>query len=228
MTTTHTTTPRSATVPVDLPAGLYPARCSALIDLGTHEETPPRGARTLLSASGKPPSTIANAADRSLQPPQTVPQARSRRLILLTFTVFLHDGSTIRQSRQFSLSTNTRSGLFKFLTPWLGATWHKAGKIRPTHITEQPCLLNLQHSETTNPATGQPWLNIVSASPLLAGMTVPDLRWPAKIFSLRAPDRAIFLRLPAWMTRRIRSSQEWQQLTQATGSTSRKPQPSHV
>lgn len=163
--------------------GTHLARCSACIDLGTHTDAP----------AGKP--------------------ARAVRRLLLTFTLFAADGSTTRLSRQFTHSTDCRSALSRFLTPWLGTSWQTTAKgVKVLAITEQPCLLTLQESSTPNPRTGRPYLNIAAASPLVHGLTVPDLKWPATVFSLKAPQRDTFRALPQWIQSKIRSSAEWQTL----------------
>lgn len=176
-----------------LTPGTYPARCSALIDLGTHSDTP-------TGHVAKP--------------------GRLRRLVLLTFTLTLPDGRTQRLSRQFPVSCDVRAGLSRFLTPWLGSTWfrgdRRAAQLLPLAITEQPGLLTLVESEALNPRTGAPWLNIASIAPTCAGLTVPDLRFPSTLFTLRRPDRSTFLSLPAWIQTKIRHSTEWQTLRQTS------------
>lgn len=185
--------------PRPLTAGTHLARCSAIIDLGTHTEV----AR---SVSGAPATTASSAG------------GTAKRKVLLTFTLFAQDGSTQRLSRQFTLSCDVRSSLSKFLTPWLGTAWKhplpgtKLASLKVSGIAEQPCLLVLQSSEATNPRTGQPYLNIASASPLIAGLDVPTLKWPASLFSLKAPNREVFQQLPAWIQAKIRASHEWQTL----------------
>lgn len=86
-------------------------------------------------------------------------------------------------------------------------------------IAETPCLIVLQASEALNPRTGQPYLNITAASPLIAGITVPDLKWPASIFSLKAPNREVFKSLPTWIKTKIATSHEWHRLKQSSAPT---------
>lgn len=187
--------------PRPLAAGTYLARCSAVIDLGTHTEP--------AFNNRQPPSTTVNNS-----------KLGAKRRLLLTFTLFAADGSTQRLSRQFTHSCDVRSSLSKFLTPWLGKDWSAGtpARIKVSALAETACLLVLQASEATNPRTGQPYLNITSASPLIAGLDVPDLKWPAAIFSLKAPNRETFRALPAWIQAKIRSSSEWQTLTAKQGS----------
>ncbi len=168
--------------PRPLRPGTHLARCSAIIDLGTH-------------------------ADQG---------GKATRRLLLTFTLFAQDGSTQRLSRQFTHSCDVRSSLSKFLTPWLGDTWKNANGLRVSAIAETACLLVIQPSTSTNAATGLPYLNISSASPLIPGITVPDLKWPATLFTLKAPNRSAFQSLPAWIQSKIRASTEWQRLKQTT------------
>lgn len=207
MNTTLAPRPRSApspSLPVSespsLAPGTYPARCSALIDLGTHSDAPSSFALPHSSFPAKP--------------------GRLRRLVLLTFTITLPDGRTQRQSRQFPVSCDVRAGLARFLTPWLGSTWFRGDRkqalLNPLAITEQPGLLTLVESEAINPRTGKPWLNIAGIAPVCAGLTVPDLRFPATLFTLRRPDRTTFLSLPAWIQTKIRHSTEWQTLRQTS------------
>lgn len=186
--------------PRPLTAGTHLARCSAIIDLGSHAEP--------AFNHGKPSPTTANHS-----------KLGSKRKLLLTFTLFAQDGSTQRVSRQFTHSCDVRSSLSKFLTPWLCATWKGEHGIKVSAIAEMPCLIVLQASAALNPRTGLPYLNITSASPLIAGLEVPDLKWPASIFSLKAPNRETFQALPAWIQTKIRSSSEWQSLTAKQGST---------
>lgn len=196
--------------PRPLQSGTHLARCSAILDLGTHDEPG-------FSKSPGPPVS------------------KSQRKLLLTFTLFAQDGSTQRLSRQFTHSCDVRSSLSKFLTPWLGTAWHQQppqttannSKPRPTlrvsAIAEYPCLLVLQASEAINARTGLPYLNITAASPLIAGLEVPDLKWPAAIFSLKAPNRDTFQHLPAWIQSKIRTSHEWLAMKKSSSSSSSIP-----
>lgn len=217
--------------PRPLQAGTHLARCSAIIDLGTHDEP---------AFNRQPRSTTVNNGQ--------LPSAKRR--LLLTFTLFAPDGSTQRLSRQFTHSLGAGSHLSKFLTPWLGQSWKQpsttvnhgqppSSSLRVSALAEQPCLLVLQPSEAVNPATGQPWLNITSASPLIAGLEVPDLKWPATVFSLKAPNREVFQHLPAWIQTKIRASHEWsilrssqseggQSLKQSSSSSFKAPRLTHA
>ncbi len=189
----HRPAPSLRLQPRPLRPGTHLARCSALIDLGTHD-------------------------DPGFSPSSRLPGSKSgaKRKILLTFTLFAQDGSTQRLSRQFTHSCDVRSSLSNFLTPWLGDTWKNANGLRVSAIAETACLLVIQPSTSTNAATGQPYLNITSASPLIPGITVPDLKWPATLFTLKAPNRSAFQSLPAWIQSKIRASAEWQRLKQTT------------
>lgn len=231
--------------PRPLQPGTHLARCSAVIDLGTHTEP-------VSSFKSQVPSSQRGASGQleTLNLKHETAQ-RAKRRLLLTFTLFAQDGSTQRLSRQFTHSCDVRSSLAKFLTPWLGQSWKQpsttvnhgqppSSSLRVSAIAEMPCLLVLQPSEAVNPATGQPWLNITSASPLIAGLEVPDLKWPATIFSLKAPNREVFQHLPAWIQTKIRASHEWsilrssqseggQSLKQSSSSSSIKaPQLTHA
>jgi hypothetical protein len=190
----HRPSPSLRIQPRPLRPGTHLARCSAIIDLGTH-------------------------ADQG---------GKATRRLLLTFTLFAQDGSTQRLSRRFTYSCDVRSSLSKFLTPWLGDTWKTQhgqcdakrrrcpNGLRVSAIAETACLLVIQPSASTNATTGLPYLNISSASPLIPGITVPDLKWPATLFTLKAPNRSAFQALPAWIQSKIRASAEWQRLKQTT------------
>lgn len=171
-------TPRPA-----LPAGTYPARLSAWVDLGTHvnrwhgQATPKR-----------------------------------QRRVLLTFTLFLPDKTSRRVSREFTLSLGERAGLRKFLESWAGRPMsaEDLADFHPLKALEKPCLLAVGQRRGTD---GRLWPVLQGAMRPPAGIRVPDLRFPGRHFDLGDPSRIVFLDLPAWQQTKIRASLEWSNLT---------------
>jgi len=175
-----------------LRAGTYPARLCQWIDLGTH--------------------------------PSPFQAGKTLRTCRLTFTVFLsQDGPGLRSpqgeerlvSKDFTLSLNARAGLRKFLESWRGQPMsaEDLSDFTPLKALEKPCLLSIALSDPD--AQGRRWPRITGILRLPHGMPPPpDLRMPARNFSLAEPSRLVFQTLPQFLQTKIRTSREWTNLKQ--------------
>ena len=170
--------------------GTYPARLSQWIDLGTH--------------------------------PSPFQAGKSLRTCRLTFTLFIAPGLRSPQgeerlvSKDFTLSLHERAGLRKFLESWRGQpmTAEDLSDFHPLKALEKPCLLSV--TLTDPDAQGRRWPRITGILRMPHGMTPPpDLRMPARHFSLEEPSRLIFQTLPTFLQTKIRTSREWAALSQS-------------
>jgi hypothetical protein len=173
--------------------GTYPARLCQWIDLGTH--------------------------------PSPFQEGKTLRTCRLTFTVFLpptkhQEPSTRNQeqllvSKDFTLSLNSRAGLRKFLESWRGQPMSAEDltDFHPLKALEKPCLLSIALSDPD--AQSRRWPRITGILRLPHGMPPPpDLRMPARNFSLAEPSRLVFQTLPQFLQTKIRTSREWSNLKQ--------------
>lgn len=178
-----------------LRAGTYPARLCQWIDLGTH--------------------------------PSPFQEGKTLRTCRLTFTVFLPTTANHSQpqpttangsllaSKDFTLSLNARAGLRKFLESWRGQPMSAEDltDFHPLQALEKPCLLSIALSDPD--AQGRRWPRITGILRLPHGMpSPPDLRMPARHFSLAEPSRLVFQTLPQFLQTKIRTSREWTNLKQ--------------
>lgn len=178
--------------PPSLRPGTYPARLSQWIDLGTH--------------------------------PSPFQAGKTLRTCRLTFLLTLPPPSSNREqrtenrehclvSKDFTLSLHQRSGLRKFLESWRGQpmTPEDLTDFHPLKALEKPCLLSVTLSDPD--AQGHRWPRITGILRMLHGMPAPpDLRMPARHFSLEEPSRLIFQTLPTFLQTKIRTSREWETL----------------
>lgn len=159
-------------------------RCSALIDLGTQTMTWP--------GSSKP---------------------QTGRRVQITFTVFDAAGKESRISKEFLFSMSDRAGLRKFMESWRGQPFsaEELDHFNPKKILAAPAMLNVAMKEGGDHKQ-RPQIAGIMKPP--GGLPVPALKYPPTLFSLKAPDRETFRRLPMWIQNKIRQSQEWSQLMQ--------------
>ena len=179
--------------PLPIRSGTYPARLSQWIDLGTH--------------------------------PSPFQAGKTLRTCRLTFTVFLPTTANNRQpsqttangsslvSKDFTLSLHPRAGLRKFLESWRGQPMSAEDltDFHPLKALEKACLLSVTLSDPD--PQGRRWPRISGILRVPHGMPPPpDLRMPARHFSLEEPSRLIFQTLPGFLQTKIRTSSEWSTL----------------
>lgn len=181
-----------------IPAGLHPARCSGLIDLGAH-----------VFKAGSQPTRRLWISFALWCPGEDAPRTLGREFAL-SMGPRGHLRKFLESWRGLTfVNDDAAYALGRDLSPLL----HK-----PAHI-------HVQH--TRSEAARRTYAGIVNAYPLPAEMRVdlPELQWRPTQFDLSQPDRRRFLSLPPFLQKKIRASQTWTALTEQASRHSTTHQP---
>lgn len=164
---------------VQVEPGTYPARCIAIIDLGTqHGEY-----------QGKP----------------TVRRQVMLMWELPTETVETKDGAKpMTVSKFYTVSLSEKSNLRPDLEAWRGRafTAEELLGFDLNNVLDKPCMVSVTHNEKGK-------ARVSSVAKLVKGMTVEPASTKPYIFSLDAYDGAVFLALPAGIQKIIAQSDEY-------------------
>lgn len=162
-----------------IPEGTYPARVSAIIDLGIQDQTDWK--------TGEP----------------TEPKARvliTWELPTETIEVEHNDGEVEMLprliSKEYTLSSYEASNLMKLVSVL------KPGLKSLVELLDIPCMLNVGSTINGN-------AKVVSVVPSPKGMEVDALSKPATHFDFDAPNEELFLTLPTWVRIKIKEANNY-------------------
>lgn len=168
-----------------VPAGTHPARCYAMVSLGTQLPNNPQYKPSFkVVLQFEFPNEMIKVGDT--EKPMMTGQFLSAYL-----------GSVRKPSK-----TN------EFLTAWRGKPFseQELSGFDLANVVGAPCLLNIVH-EVKDGKTRE---KIASISPLPKGMTVPPLFNKKIVYEIEQGRDAVFKALPEWMQKMIEGCQEWQ------------------
>lgn len=177
------------------PAGVHPARCYRLIDLGTQKST----------FQGETKST------RKL--------LLSFELLSEEPTERMSDGRPFSVSRRFTQSLGDKAALRKFIESWRGRAFtpeELAQGFDISRILGAYGLVNLVQTERD----GREYVNIASISPLPKTMPKPTGENEPILFDLSKPDWAVFDTLSDRLKEQISESPEYQAARQMPAAAS--------
>jgi len=127
-------------------------------------------------------------------------------------------------TKEFSFSMGEKANLRKFLSNWRGKAFtnDEAKVFDIAVLLGQPCMLNVIHK--TSEKSGNTYQDVGSASRLPSGIPAPVKINPALEFDVRDWDQAKFDKLPEWIQKKIKESDEYKALgTVATPAPSSAP-----
>ena len=164
------------------PAGVHPARCYRVIDLGT-QTTEWQGEK--------------KSAHKVMLTWELLGDDR------------MSDGRPFSISKRFTLSTHEKGVLRPFLESWRGRPFSQdeINRFDITTVVGASCLLNITHDAGKD---GQVYANIASCMPLPKGMAKPEPYNEKQIFNLDEPDMEMFGTFGKKLQTTIQSAKEWQ------------------
>jgi hypothetical protein len=190
-----------------IPAGNYLARCYQMIEIGHIEENIMGAVKTLQKVRigwELPDETRVFDPAKGEQP-----------LVI---------------SKEYTLSMNEKSNLRKDLKSWRGKdfTEEEARSFDITKLIGVPCMLNIIHKPAkSNP--GKLYEEISGITPLPKSVKCPPQVNKTMILSYDNFDHGLFDTLPDFIKNKIKSSEEYQAMTQpGTRDMSRIPEASEV
>lgn len=176
--------PEGNSIPI-IEAGMYPAVCIAIIDIGEqYNKAFDKYSRKCIFQWEIPDETI------------TIDGEEKPRVISETYTASLAEKATLR----------------KALESWRGRefTQEELTCFDLENVLGAPCMLNIIHKENSK---GNKFASISTITRLPKGMTVAT-ETPKKIFSLNDPDALDRINdFPEWIQNRIRESATYTAMT---------------
>lgn len=171
------------------PAGVFPAICYRLIDLGT-QQTQYQG--------------------------QTKHQRKVMLSWEITDTdERMEDGKPWTISQRYTWSMSEKATLRKTLESWRGKPFEEAdfgeGGFDARNLVGAPCMLSIIHADKE----GKTYANISSVTKLPKGLAAGELVNPKVYFSLESFDREMFASFSEGMQNIIKASPEYQALNNA-------------
>lgn len=163
------------------PAGVHPARCYRVIDLG-HQQSQYDGQTKV--------------AHKVMYTWELLGEDR------------MADGRPFSISRRFTVSTHPKSVLRPFLESWRGKAFTPAEEAQfdVSSVAGAYCLLNITHDVGRD---GTTYANIATAMPLPKGMPKPQGVNPVVKFSIDEPDMALFDSFGDKLKATIMRAEEW-------------------
>lgn len=176
--------PKSSTS-TPAPAGNHPARCYAVVDLGTHTDEGQYGVKVQrkIRLSWELPDELHVFRDENGPEPFAVHQ---------TYTFSTHEKATMRKN----------------LEAWRGRAFtdHELKSFELKSLIGVPCLLNVVHV-TKGEKT---YANVKGISPVPKGLTVtPAINKPTYFEISMGPDSAAYASLPQFLREIIAKCHEW-------------------
>lgn len=115
-------------------------------------------------------------------------------------------------SKEYTLSMHEKSTLRAHLGQWRGKafTEEEAKKFDITKLLGVPCTINVVHK--VGKANGKTYAEIGSISPLMKGTLCPEQINPTQVLSYDNFDIALFESLPEFLRKKIESSKEYKEL----------------
>jgi hypothetical protein len=173
-----------------LPAeGMTPARCVAVIDLGTHTD------ERFKKDNGQPSRRHMVQIQWELPTQMDEWEGQQRPM---------------QATKRYNLSVNERATLRKDLQSWYGKEFPgeeelaSQGGFRIEKLLGRPALLNLAHSPDGK------FANVVSVNPPMAGMSVPPQINQSRLFDLQEPSAEVWKTLSEKTREYIAQSEEVQ------------------
>lgn len=168
-----------------VPPGTHPARCYAMISLGTQLPNNPQF---------KPSFKVVLQFEF---PNEQIEINGERKPMMTGQFLSAYLGSVKKPSK-----TN------EFLTAWRGRpfTEQELSGFDLSKVVGAPCLLNIVHEERN----GKTREKIASISPLPKGMSVAAQINPTVIYEIEQGRDKVFQSLPEWMQKMIEACDEWQ------------------
>lgn len=164
------------------PAGVYGARCTRIIDLGTQD--------TEYMGQAKKAKKIMLGFETTA-----------------VMTEGQYKGQPFLMTSRYTASLHEKAALRKLLQGWRGRPFTEAelAAFDLRNVLTKACLLNIVH-DTNN---GKTYANISSIMPLPATMPAPANTGNAIHFDLTEPDMKVFGALSPRLQEVIKSSHEW-------------------
>lgn len=173
---------------VPMAAGVYPARCYSMIQIGTVTETILGEEKTLhkVRLTFEFPTELKVFKEENGEQPYVI-------------------------SKEFTLSMNEKASLRKFLESWRGKafTEEQAKKFDITVLLGKECMINVIHKTSKN---GNTYAEIGSVSPLPKGMICPEPISKQVVLSYDNFDEQVFDSLPDFLKDKIKSSKEYKSM----------------
>jgi hypothetical protein len=174
------------------PGGTFAARCYSMIHIGTIDET----------IQGKPKRLNKVRITWELPTEKKVFKEEEGEMPIVV-------------SKDFTLSMNEKANLRKFLESWRGKQFTE-DEVKAFDITKLlglACLITIVHKKN---GEGKEYADIASCSALPKGMVVDAQINPTFEFNYNEPfDVAKYESLPDWLKKKIATSEEYKQATQA-------------
>lgn len=174
------------------PEGLHVARCVAMVDLGTHEDTGKFGTKRQrkIRLSFELPDELAVFNEEKGEQPYVI-------------------------SREFTFSMHEKAALRLFLEAWRGKkfTNSEAATFDVGTLLKVPAMLNVMH--TSLGQGGRVYANVGAASRLPKNTVCPPQITPTTIFSLAEFDQEVFDSLPEWLRTKVSDSDEYKAMVNA-------------
>lgn len=169
---------------VPAPAGLHPAWCCGLVDLGTQT------------------SAFQNK----------VKKQKKVYLFFELPTQLMEDGKPFIARAKLTASTDERATLRKWLESWRTKPFTKEEieKFQMANVIGKACQVMIQHKPKPD---GGVWDNVTTILPAQKGpdgkiLPLPPMKSPVLFFSIKKWDQAKFDALPAWLQDKIREAPE--------------------
>jgi hypothetical protein len=174
-----------------IPSGLHVARCVALYELGTIEESWQGQAKAQfkISVGFELPNQLMDFTDDK----NVV--TRKPAMISQTFTLSAHEKSTLR----------------KFMESWRGATYND-GEFENVDLSKMlgvGCMLNIIH----NVKGEDTYANINQVMPVMPGIQVPPQFNASKYLAYDSWNQQLFDSLPKFLKEKIQLTPEFRKLT---------------
>ncbi len=185
-----------------IPAGMHVARCTGVIDLGTHE------------------NKMFNKWVRQVYIQFEIPGERN---------IGEKDGESWDKPRfsgnYYTLSLHEKSNLYKDLISWRGKpfTADELAGFDLSKLIGVPCMLNLIHQ--AKKTAGEVFAKIQGIMPLMKGTEAPVQETDSVYFSFEDGEAVIPEILPQWLVDKIQESEEWQGGKVTTEQASAEPPP---
>lgn len=169
-------------------AGVYPARCYSMIQIGTVTENILGEEKSLhkVRLTFEFPTELHVFKEENGEQPYVI-------------------------SKEFTLSMHEKATLRKFLESWRGKafTEEQAKKFDITVLLGVQCMINVIHKAAKN---GNTYAEIGSVSPLPKGMICPEPINKQVVLSYDSFDEQVFESLPDFLKDKIKSSKEYQSM----------------
>ena len=182
-------------------AGVYPARCYSMIDLGTQELTYNGETKHIRQVviTWELPTELAVFHEEKGEEPYAI-------------------------SKTYTLSMHEKAGLRKDLESWRGKSFtdEEAKAFDITKLLGKPCQISIIHKQSADGS--RTYANISSITSLMKGVEVPPQINPTRELTFMDFNWNVFKDLPQWMREIIVKSPEYNSLASANETRDEEPQ----